>query len=211
MFFSYFKGSKDGGMWWFGKNSNFHDLGFDSSKEDENYVKNAIQTLSLQFHLVLITEYFDESIILLKDFMCWDFNNVLYLKKNARAQPKTTITDDVREKIYKWHKVDKMLYEHFNKTFWEKVQAYGEERMRKDVIKLNRLNNEIKETCLEGGLVPNKLINDKSNKVYNPPGVIMTSFNLKASAKTNKTCINLVKSERGLTLDLLKIYSENLP
>ena len=60
-----------------------YDLGLNHEAEDDKYIKNAIQELESTYHLVLLTDYFEESLILLKvslifdlegdvgDEMCW--------------------------------------------------------------------------------------------------------------------------------------------
>ena len=40
--------------------------------------------LDRQFDLVLILEYFDESLILLQNLMCWSTEDLVYLKQNER-------------------------------------------------------------------------------------------------------------------------------
>ena len=43
-----------------------YDLGLNHEAEDDKYIKNAIQELESTYHLVLLTDYFEESLILLK-------------------------------------------------------------------------------------------------------------------------------------------------
>ena len=42
------------------------DLGLDHENEDPAYIQSAIQQLEQTYHLVLLTDYFEESLILLK-------------------------------------------------------------------------------------------------------------------------------------------------
>ena len=42
------------------------DLGLDYERDDDQYIKEAIQTIESRFDLVLITDRFEESVILLK-------------------------------------------------------------------------------------------------------------------------------------------------
>ena len=64
-----------------------YDLGLNHEAEDDKYIKNAIQELESTYHLVLLTDYFEESLILLKvsliidlecyadvDDRCWRLN-----------------------------------------------------------------------------------------------------------------------------------------
>jgi len=43
-----------------------HDLGLDPTLTDDEEIRNAIEKLSQELDLVMITEYFEESLILLK-------------------------------------------------------------------------------------------------------------------------------------------------
>ena len=43
-----------------------YDLGLNHEAEDDKYIRNAIQELESTYHLVLLTDYFEESLILLK-------------------------------------------------------------------------------------------------------------------------------------------------
>ena len=42
--------------------------------------------------------------------------------------------------LYKWNHGDALLYEHFNRTLWMKVNANGWERMTRDVRTLGKMN-----------------------------------------------------------------------
>ncbi|XP_045923592.1 galactosylceramide sulfotransferase-like [Micropterus dolomieu] len=66
------------------KNLLFFDFGFDNNLEaDDPLVMMNIHSLSKQFDLVLIAEYFDESLILLKETLCWTTEDILYFKLNG--------------------------------------------------------------------------------------------------------------------------------
>ena len=48
-------------------------------------VMKYIKELDKQFDLVLIAEYFDESLILLDELLCWPYKDLTYLKQNERT------------------------------------------------------------------------------------------------------------------------------
>lgn len=135
------------------KNLLFFDFGFDNNLEvDDPRVTKAIENLSNHFHLVLLAEYFEESLILLKELLCWTMEDVLYFKLNARKNSSVSqLTPELRDKAKKWNGIDWKLYQHFNATFWKKVEAYGINRMKGDVNELRRRNAEMKAICVEGG------------------------------------------------------------
>ena len=59
-------------------------------------INNHIEDLAEKINLVLIMEYFDESLILLKRALCWDLDDIVYFKFNQRAQEykQTMITNE---------------------------------------------------------------------------------------------------------------------
>ena len=104
------------------------DLGFNLAEApNKSATKRYINKLSREFDLMLITEYFDESLLLLRKLMCWSFSDILYVKQNARSKSNGTsqLSESVKEKIRKWNAADVSLYRHFNETFWKKIKQYG--------------------------------------------------------------------------------------
>ena len=60
-----------------GKNQQLWGLGTNSRQmEDMKIVEENIARYDAQFDLVLIAEYFDESLVLLAELMCWDLSQV---------------------------------------------------------------------------------------------------------------------------------------
>ena len=65
----------------FDQNESLWDLGMDKSKmADPQEVFNQIENHANTFDLVLIAERFDESLLLLKDLLCWKMEDMLYIK-----------------------------------------------------------------------------------------------------------------------------------
>lgn len=134
------------------KNLLFFDFGFDNNLEaDDPQIDTDIQYLSSHFHLVLIAEHFEESLILLKDLLCWEMEDILYFKLNVRKSSFVSQLDpEMRAKALRWNWADWKLYQHFNATFWARVEAYGRERMKRDVKELRKRNAEMKAICIQG-------------------------------------------------------------
>ena len=49
-------------------------------------VAQMIKSIDNDFHLVLIVEKLDESLILLKDLLCWNILDIRYFKLNERSE-----------------------------------------------------------------------------------------------------------------------------
>ncbi|XP_037834121.1 galactosylceramide sulfotransferase isoform X3 [Kryptolebias marmoratus] len=135
------------------KNLLFFDFGQDNTlKPDDPRVDERISFISERFQLVMLVEHFEESLILLKEALCWDMEDLLFFKLNARkGSTVSKLTPELRARALEWNAIDWKLYQHFNRTFWKKVDAYGRERMAKDVAELKKRNKEMTSICIEGG------------------------------------------------------------
>ena len=71
------------------------DLGLDDF-DDVEAVRNKIEELEEQFNLVMILERFEESLVLMKSELCWDFSDITNLKLNARKPLNSKITNTTR-------------------------------------------------------------------------------------------------------------------
>jgi hypothetical protein len=112
-------------------------------------VRQEIKKLDRDFELVLIMEYFDESLILLKKAFCWTLQDLLYVKFNQRQhKPAIRIGEKVKRNIRKWNKADVMFYDHFNKTLWRKIEEYGPS-FWKDLKEFRQLNSKMQSSCVQ--------------------------------------------------------------
>ncbi|CAN9504860.1 unnamed protein product [Ophioblennius macclurei] len=208
------------------KNLLFFDFGFDNNLEaDDPRVMTDIHSLSKDFHLVLIAEHFDESLILLKDLLCWTTEDILYFKLNVRASSSVSRLDpEMRAKALQWNGADWKLYRHFNATFWAKVEAYGAERMKREVTELRRKNAEMQTICIEGeGAVEATKIRDTHFLPWQPVGQSsIMGYNLKKDIdpKFRTLCEKMLTpelqylSDLGVNLWVTKLFGwlkNNLP
>lgn len=155
------------------KNLHFFDFGFDNTLEPEDLiVDSAISAIAERFQLVLIAEHFEESLILLKDALCWEMDDLLYFKMNTRRPTSVSqLTPKLRAKALEWNGVDWKLYRYFNATLWAKIDAYGRKRMEKEVKKLRQRNSEMAAICISGGTaVEDEDIRDQSMRPWQPVG-----------------------------------------
>ena len=110
------------------RNPMMFDLGL-SLRCFQNYtaVTDYIKFLNKEFDLVMIMDYFDESLVLLKRLLGWDIEDILYVKVNERLDKEKAfhLSDRVQENIKRWNKADVLLFNYFNATFWRKVEMEG--------------------------------------------------------------------------------------
>ena len=135
------------------RNPNAFDLGHTTWVKDEGTVSEIIGAVNKDFDLAMVTDHMLESLVLLKDELCWDLEELLYFSINKRAEQtlqRSTDTARNRDLLRKCNNIDYALFGEFNKTLWERIEAGGD-RFRTDVERLRQLNQDFEEKCLERG------------------------------------------------------------
>ncbi|XP_070567027.1 galactosylceramide sulfotransferase-like [Ptychodera flava] len=118
-----------------------------------------IRQLDKELDLVLLTEYYDESLILLKKLMCLEFEDIVYYPQKVNKDPLPPITGKMKSIIDKISIADIHLYNHFNKTFWEKVKNYDGD-FEADLAEFRNIKKRITEKC------ENEPLSDYCNLLY---------------------------------------------
>ena len=143
----YWKKAKGGTAKHYTRNGQMFDFIADNEIHTNNKtVDYVIKRLDVKLDLVLIMEYFDESLVLLKNLMNWEFRDIMYVTKNERAKH-SSLTDAQREEIRKWNAADVKLYDHFNKTLWRKISEYGG-AFQEDLRTFRKLLKENHRACV---------------------------------------------------------------
>ena len=133
--------------WYYAKNNQMFDMGLDHEHhKDDDIVSAYIDKLEAELDLVLITEYYDESLLLLKSCLCWDTADILYVSKNMRPPP-TPVSESLRKKLRQWNSVDVKLYKHFNNSLWNKIREYGP-NFQTDLAKFREHLKEVFDECV---------------------------------------------------------------
>ncbi|XP_077865126.1 galactose-3-O-sulfotransferase 2-like [Saccoglossus kowalevskii] len=83
-----------------------------------------LQELDKELDLVMITEYMDESFILLKKLMCWTTDDVVYHSFKVASRRRLPLTKNMTKVLSYWLAADMYLYEHYNRTLWHKINTY---------------------------------------------------------------------------------------
>ncbi|XP_070559254.1 galactosylceramide sulfotransferase-like isoform X2 [Ptychodera flava] len=134
------------------RNRQIFDIGLERDDFDNaTKIDQVIMRAEEDFDLVMIAEYFDESLVLLKRLLCWEFEDVAYILQNSRPSFLRFQLDDwKRKRILQWNAADDKLYRHFNATFWRKVEEYGPE-FQNDLAEFRRLLDRMWSDCLDRG------------------------------------------------------------
>ncbi|XP_062036391.1 galactose-3-O-sulfotransferase 4 isoform X1 [Lepus europaeus] len=127
-----------------------------------SFIQWGLAWLDSIFDLVMVAEYFDESLVLLADALCWGLDDVVGFVHNAQAggeQGHDTVgnsglTPEDRQltaRARAWNNLDWALYVHFNRSLWARIEQYGQSRLESAVAKLRARREALAKHCLEGG------------------------------------------------------------
>ncbi|XP_002734753.1 galactosylceramide sulfotransferase-like [Saccoglossus kowalevskii] len=144
-------------FWWQAHNGQLFDLGLQTEETDDyDTVNRKIETLSAELDVVLIADYFDESLIVLRKKMCWTLHDILYIPNGIRRQKyRREVSDETRAEILEWNRSDVKLYEHFNRTLWKNVAEYGP-CFERDLNHFREQRQKVMEECIDPSRVSRK-------------------------------------------------------
>ena len=107
-------------------------------------IKSMISSVQAQFQLILIDEYIDISLALLKHALCWTYKEVVTIA-SALHRPKVGdesypsyenygFDADMIAKLREFNKADFDFYRQMNQTFWEQVQVSLLSKHRESIL-----------------------------------------------------------------------------
>ncbi|KAK4010458.1 hypothetical protein OUZ56_019601 [Daphnia magna] len=110
-----------------GRNQIAWDLGISPDIFDnETAITEEIERLDHEFHLVMIANRMDESLILLKQLLNWPLQNVVHLDLNRRKPEKSSKLSAAEKKVLeKWLAADVQIFQYFSRRFDEKVAEFN--------------------------------------------------------------------------------------
>ncbi|NXD79582.1 G3ST2 sulfotransferase, partial [Halcyon senegalensis] len=185
----------------YARNIMWFDFGYDNNAEvNKKYIQAVLEEIEQNFHLILIADYFDESMILLKHALCWDLDDVVYFKLNSRSQDTVqALTPKSVEQIKVWCSLDWKLYLHFNQSFWSRIEkTIGLEELEKEVNHLRMRQKELMETCLsDQEAVGKDHIKNKALLPFQSGAANILGYNLREDLhnRTLRTCQKMVMPE----------------
>ncbi|XP_061524540.1 galactose-3-O-sulfotransferase 4 isoform X2 [Phycodurus eques] len=172
------------------------------------------------FKLVLVSEFFDQSVILLRHALCWPLDAVVSFSLNARqrkpdgdgraggvrsgrppagAPPDPVLTDGQREKLRRWNALDWHLYRAFNRTFWREAEAFGAARMEREVALLRSRREALAAACLRnsGEPVEAHRIRDKTIRPFQSGPAKILGYELRPGLDngTAAACLRMIRPE----------------
>lgn len=195
----WWKNSSKNKMYWFAKNGMSYDLGwtgddyrgaqtenyFDALSEEEKSLKiqEFIGNMDEIFDFVMITEYMDYGVLILKKMLNLSYDDIVYMtvnknmkndegkkaekdsEQNSEEKSQKSSGKNSENKPRKVHdfqesyaenfaSVDNALYNHFNKTFWQTVELY--EITEADVAYFQNHRETVFKRCFRQPVVFNR-------------------------------------------------------
>ncbi|XP_012946721.1 galactose-3-O-sulfotransferase 3 [Aplysia californica] len=107
-------------------NAMSYDFGIpESSYNNPTEILQHAKRLVEEFDLIMLVEYFDHSLILLKRRLNWQLRDILYLHNNKGARKASEgvfLSAEDKSTLRKWQSADVILYKVFSDFFWTKIQ-----------------------------------------------------------------------------------------
>ncbi|XP_076349211.1 galactosylceramide sulfotransferase-like isoform X1 [Tachypleus tridentatus] len=187
-----------------GRNQMSFDLGLEVKDfENVSVLRDFTVKLNEEFDLVMITEQIDESLILLQNLLCWEIDDVVTFKLNARNEKFIKrLTPSVRLRLQKVNYADQVLYNFFKERLAEKIQNFGRAKLGAKVKELRIRKDFWYNFCVHGETL---LINTKGIEklAYVNPKVT------KLKVRKNDTCIKMTEYELTFT-EMLRLKQKHL-
>ena len=179
-------------------NGQVFDLGLDtenlSETKDREKVLDKINEIDKQFGIVIILERLDESLIVLRDFLNWTTEDIVYLKKNFQmkvsGKDETIYTQLEKSVARSWNWADVLAYNHFRDKLDRTIEAHPE-YYHEQVKHLQHRNSLWNSRCVKG-VVPLSALNTSYSQNY--PEATGT-YVLTSKGKKLDRCAHLVMTE----------------
>jgi hypothetical protein len=117
-------------------------------KRNKTAMKEYVKKLDKEFHLVIISEFFDESIVLLRRMFNWSLKDILYRRLHTRGwDRKLTLPKPRDRKLYRRYAfADYAIYDFFYKRLWKQAIQAGEDFFG-EVLHFKQVRDEVDDFC----------------------------------------------------------------
>lgn len=188
------------------RNLQAYDLGLMPNKMDDmESIHKLIERIDSVMSVVLITERFDESLLLLKKKFRWSLQDVLYFKQNAQLRNKT-LTKSRKQSadavISSFNHADTLLYTHFTKRLDDELRKhFTASELAAELSALRSLQKRHLNRCVQQ-LAESKSIFFKNRSAYwvfRPYGTQTMGYVLRPEYIDDVGCRLLALPELSLT------------
>ena len=116
--------------------------------QDDKAIENHIAKIEKELDLVMITERMEESLILFRNLMCWQTEDIVIFHHSViMSRSVTTLADDDKNELKRWLNADEKVYNHFYKIFQEKVAKYSRD-IKQEIQQRIDAREELRAECL---------------------------------------------------------------
>ncbi|VDI44312.1 galactose-3-O-sulfotransferase 3 [Mytilus galloprovincialis] len=179
------------GITYYVHNKMSFDFGLNRGDFDKDIaITQFISDLDKDFTLIIILEYLDESLVLLKRLLCWEMHDILYLPTNVRFSPISQqfnteeLTKSSIENLEKYNKADFMLYAFFKQRLLSQINDLNYD-FKSEVRQFQIIQTKLADFC-RGIPKMGKILTVAASKWHG-------SFNV-----TRETCITMMRDELDL-------------
>ena len=124
-------------------------MGYSNTITDQMTINVIVDEIMSMYSLVMITEYMEESLILMAHTFNWSLDDVRFFSVNKNANSEERRDGELVAKVNAWSAADAALYARANETFWRKIDEYGVDRMSVAKQELMRRNQELFDHCVD--------------------------------------------------------------
>lgn len=178
------------------KNPMCFDMGLNSRQWNRSWPAD-LARLEDEFHLVMIAEHFDESLVLLGALLGVPLEELVYVRLNVRSVLSVAALDQAgKERLSAWNSLDALLYDFFLQLFWEKAEMYGRVRLSREVALLRKATERARKMCVaREGVAPAEL--EDLVRPWQTDTATVMGYQLRAnlSQREQGFCVRLVLPE----------------
>ena len=122
------------------------------------YIYEFLDFVEESIDLMLISEYFEESVVLLKVSLNWDLEDVAFFSLNKAIDTSSLdeFTDSEMNKVIEWNFIDYLLYTRMLDKFLKKIYSPRID-LSSEVAKLRSINAQYTKYCVKEAKVDPKL------------------------------------------------------
>merc|ERR1712083_199130 len=113
----------------------------------DNVIKK-IHEIDQTFDLIILAddEYFEDGMILLKNSLCWKYEDVMNVK-HLVFKHQSYLSDESVKIIKDWLWQDYILYDHYKTQFMDRVKAFGRQELNVEKEMLQKVSLQAMNEC----------------------------------------------------------------
>ncbi|CAH1793405.1 unnamed protein product [Owenia fusiformis] len=170
--------------------------------DDRKKLSDIILKFDKEFDFVMILEYIDECLVMLKNQFGWTMEDILYIKQNEASSSNKTLkylSAKSKKKLDVFLYQEHVMYDYFNKSLWRRIDTYGRERLSKEVNLFRKLRSDADRSCISHRTAKINVPDDLLKPCCN----FLKGYVLKPGKRQDWLCRRLAAAEWAYT-DLLR-------